>query len=344
MRVCASCFRDEEIRGFIRAQSNIREVCKYCSHSDSLIAVEELLDFFVKLLSMYKENSKGVPLIDAIQKDWKIFFTKTIGKSVLSDLLKQLNLYGYSSFDLINSSSRVTYLDEICDCVNLWNEIKEDIKWKRRYLTEIEKLEEQGWDAFFNNSFVLDSGYTLYRARINKDGKKKPCEKNEIWMPPKQATLAGRANPQGIPYLYLCTEEVTTLYETRGTFLDYVSIGIFQVKKGNTVKLVDFAGKRSPFNNTDSMIDFIKSELVKKEISKDLSKPLSRYDTELEYIPTQFICEYIRYLTQSDGILFQSSLFESGKNVVLFNPDYMECISVELHQITNVRIKSKKIR
>lgn len=78
-------------------------------------------------------------------------------------------------------------------------------------------------------------------------------------------------------------------------------------------------------------------------ISWDLSRPLRRYDSELEYIPTQFICEYIRFFTKADGIQFFSSLEKDGVNIVLFNQENIRCIEVELHQITEVKIKSKRI-
>lgn len=78
-------------------------------------------------------------------------------------------------------------------------------------------------------------------------------------------------------------------------------------------------------------------------ISRDLSRPLPRYDSELEYIPTQFICEYIRFKIEADGIQFNSSLEKGGVNIVLFNRENIECIDVEVHQIDEVKMKSRRI-
>jgi len=84
--------------------------------------------------------------------------------------------------------------------------------------------------------------------------------------------------------------------------------------------------------------------LLKKKISADLSKPHRRYDSELEYIPTQFICEFIKHLTGADGIKFSSSLdSEKGNNIVLFATDKVKCISVEGIRINQVKINSKAI-
>ena len=94
------------------------------------------------------------------------------------------------------------------------------------------------------------------------------------------------------------------------------------------------------FNNIDNIISFAIGRLLRDVISQDLSKPMRRYDSELEYIPTQFICEFIRVITGADGIQFNSSLDQDGVNVVLFNPKDINCIGVELHQVEKIAIKS----
>ena len=161
--------------------------------------------------------------------------------------------------------------------------------------------------------------------------------------PEKSIVPAGRANPQGIPYLYLSKSIETVLYEIRSTFLDEVSVGTFQIKEDSKVILVDFTEKASAFSKVDEIIEYTKSMLLKRNISNDLSKPIRRYDSEIEYIPTQFICEYIRYISDSDGILFNSSLHVGGKNIVLFKHDKVRCIKVEKHYISQVEIRSEPI-
>ena len=82
--------------------------------------------------------------------------------------------------------------------------------------------------------------------------------------------------------------------------------------------------------------------LIAPFICKDLSKPLRRFDTELEYVPTQLICEYCK-LNQADGIMFASSLHPQGQNIVLFDPKDAKCTKVDYVEINKVTISSVRI-
>ena len=61
------------------------------------------------------------------------------------------------------------------------------------------------------------------------------------------------------------------------------------------------------------------------DFSKEVSRPIERDDRiHIEYLPTQAFTEYIRYRFKDDngapldGIMFNSSILNAGKNVVLF--------------------------
>ncbi len=84
---------------------------------------------------------------------------------------------------------------------------------------------------------------------------------------------------------------------------------------------------------------YTKKIQLKKVISKDLSKPIRRYDSDIEYIPTQYICEFIRLIIGVDGILFNSSLHSNGQNLVVFDQDKMECLDVKKYLVTELSIK-----
>lgn len=53
------------------------------------------------------------------------------------------------------------------------------------------------------------------------------------------------------------------------------------------------------------------------QFAREISKPVSEKEAELEYVPTQLLAEYIRKLGYK-GIIFSSSVNPGGKNYVLF--------------------------
>lgn len=81
--------------------------------------------------------------------------------------------------------------------------------------------------------------------------------------------------------------------------------------------------------------------MLHQAISSDLSKPIRRYDSSFEYIPTQFICEYMRYEIGLDGIKYYSALRPKEVNIVIFDPSKMECIDVKQIQVNLTDIMSK---
>ena len=339
MKVCIHCFNDIELRQFIVSNSVEKGTCDYCRDAvdSELLDIEEILDFFAEFIEIFKEESNGMPLLELIHNDWDLFSGKSVSHDVLSDILSALNS------SITNSQVTVVYNDEITESTSYWESLKESIKWEKRFLIDTDKLENLGWYKFFNQKVILPKTDSLYRARLHYEGDQKIFECKDMGCPNKNKVAAGRANPQGIPYLYLSKSIKTTLYEIRASFLDEISVGIFKIKDDTEIILVDFTATASAFLNEGQITEYTKSILLKKFISTDLSKPIRRYDSKLEYIPTQFICEFIRYVTDVDGILFNSSLHTGGKNIVLFEQDKVECTSVEMHKVTSIEIEAHEI-
>ncbi|MCI2081877.1 MAG: RES family NAD+ phosphorylase [Bacteroidales bacterium] len=270
-------------------------------------------------------------MIDIIDRDWKLFANTKCARSIIGEVLDTTN-YGFGLDD------HVSYTNDILDNVSVWEQLKKDVKENYRYLFDHEKFDVC---ADLSPSYSLNAGAVLYRARVTPEGQKKlRCK--EMGCPPKEKAVAGRANPFGIPYLYLCKKEKTTYYEIRAGFLDKLSIGKFKIKKD--LNIVDFNSKISLFYSFEeggSLPDIVAKNKIFDAISSDLSKPLCRYDTELEYIPTQLICEYCK-LNKADGICFSSSLHKGGVNFVLFDPDDATCTSVICREIKTIDIDIEK--
>jgi hypothetical protein len=339
MNVCENCFNDLEIKKYIETNSQTVGECDFCEKSEvKTLELTELLDFFSEFLNVFENNEDyGIPLSNLIYRDWGIFSSEESSKILLNKILELLNSH------IKSAESQAYYNDDIEECVLYWEELKENLKWKRRFLTDVDAIINLGWDSFFNSETDFPKDKIFYRARIHSSDNQNPYPNDKMGSPPKKDTTNGRANPDGIPFLYLSEEYKTTLYETRVTYLDDVSIGSFKLIDNKELVLVDFNSYDSPFLHMGNINENAKSRLLKEKISFDLSKPIRRYDSQLEYLPTQFICEFIRYITGAGGIIFNSSLHKGGVNYVIFDNEKLECIDVEKYQVTSVEIEGKKM-
>ena len=334
MYVCPNCFADTELKAFISSSVAIGD-CSVCRTTGaSIVDLQELYDFFQELLDNFSVSATGMPLRELVQSQWSFFTSHGIATTVFNEVIP------YLSTPITSSDELVMYIPEISDNYNFWGTLKDDLKWKTRFVFDISRLTDLGWDGYFNTSYQLLHNDRLYRARLHQESGRPPYAINEMMAPPASKTSGGRANPSGIPYLYLSDNQETVLYEIRASYLDEISIGEFTLLPAvGSAKIVDFTEDTALFQPT-KVAETIKSRLLRDIISRDLSKPMRRYDSDMEYIPTQFICEFIRIFTGASGIRFRSSLHPAGKNIVIFDQSVMSCNSVVVRNVTSIRLGS----
>ncbi|WP_435579817.1 RES family NAD+ phosphorylase [Gilvibacter sp.] len=340
MNICANCFSDKELIAFIKAQGSI-STCGICGTGDThTILLDELVDFFQELIDNFTPDETGLSLRNKIQGDWSLFSSRQVAATVLDNVLPKLKT------QITHSDFTVNYQEEILDNISYWEELKEELKWNMRFVTNINYLtEELFWDSFFETQYELDNKTTLFRARVHHKNEQSTYLSDEMKSPPREIARGGRVNPPGIPTLYLSDNKKTVLYEVRATYLDDVTIGEFVLDGAESIKIVDFTEDTSLFyiEGLKPIDEIIKGKLLRDKISSDLSKPMRRFDSELEYIPTQFICEFIRVFTGAEGIRFKSSLHPPGNNLVIFNQDLMSCTSTYTERVNKVDLDSIKI-
>lgn len=152
----------------------------------------------------------------------------------------------------------------------------------------------------------------------------KECHVNEQLSPlppdrmkplPNMAT-EGRANPKGIPYLYLATDKETAMAEICPWLDSLISVGQFRTIRELVV--FDLAALHQ-----DTTIYLSEPSPKKREsavwsdIDSAFSKPISPTEHVAEYIPTQIIAELFKN-NGADGMIYKSALGD-GLNVVLFD-------------------------
>ena len=333
MKICKDCFLDEELRSEINANAVIDDICDVCGKQSKVMDFSEFHGFFTTLLELYSPTvNSNKTIVDVIQNEWHFFKDKDVAKVLLADVIEANNL-SYSIADFVD------YTDDICIRIAAWDRLKTSVKEKSRFFTNMDEFAQYN---YLTAGKSLHVGQKLYRSRITPVGQKKiKCDK--MGCPPKEMATAGRANPIGIPYLYLSDSAKTTYFEVRAVYLDKLSVGTFRIER--ELELVDFIYDVNLFlaynDGTTSLKEIVIKKKIIDAISEDLSKPLRRYDSELEYVPTQLICEYCKRIVGADGISFESSLHKGGRNYVLFDDSSAKCVRVDSHEITKIDIDKR---
>jgi hypothetical protein len=330
---------DIELKGFIYSNSNNTDTCDFCNSPNSAIVdAQELQEQFISLFNLYTTSEDGLDIVSAIQDDWGIFNIddkKTI-RSLLKNIFEGLD---EQYTELFNSNVRISINSEDADLmVETWNNFKEEIKTENRFFNKHSIDLESIKKTFPVRPY--SKGKIFYRSRISTNDKAYPIA--EMGKPPNKYSKSGRANPKGISYLYVAQSIDTTLYEARATFLDLVSIGEFRLLENIRVITLRTSFQISPFVEGYSIREYLKNKPFIDLLEKELSKPLRRQDNELDYLSTQYLCEYIKHLGY-DGVEFGSSLHEGGINIVFFNDDKLECARVKTYEVTNIQIESIEI-
>jgi hypothetical protein len=157
--------------------------------------------------------------------------------------------------------------------------------------------------------------------------------------PPKYASH-GRANPAGIPYLYLGSEIRTAASEIRPHKGEIICVASFTTP--SDLKIVDLRNPRytvSPFLLTDQAdIGRMRSDITFLEsLGVELTRPVLPQAAAFDYTPSQYLCEFIKKCGY-DGVIYRSSV-SGGMNMALFKPERATIGgTVEQHEVTRVDV------
>ena len=152
------------------------------------------------------------------------------------------------------------------------------------------------------------------------------------FVPPNNLSIGdGRANPSMIKYLYTAESQYTAMAEVRPFLHDKVSIAEIRVE--NSLVICDL----SMYQN-EKLLEIEKYLLLK--IMFMFSTPIN--NDSRDYIPTQYISEYIKNLG-FDGIRFNSSLHSGGKNITVYNYDKCRAVSSVLYEINDICFDARPI-
>lgn len=147
----------------------------------------------------------------------------------------------------------------------------------------------------------------------------------------------GRANPKGIPYLYLSTDKDTAMSECRPWLQSDISIGRFQTSRD--LSLIDCSkDEYTPVTIDDLPKEKTESKFIETviwgHINKAFTEPVIRSDQTADYSATQVIAEYLKS-KKFDGIKYKSA-FGDGYNIALFDLNAVEMTHCYLFRAKNL--------
>ncbi|MBB6328873.1 hypothetical protein FHS59_004532 [Algoriphagus iocasae] len=350
MKFCAlDIFLDPSILSIGESYTNPGE-CPYSKRRNvQLIPLPFLGEVLENIFSLYgvaESENEGIDLVDHVLDYWPglIDLTK-IQKSILPALIEEIfDEYGNLDTELINK--KVVFLphadksnqDFEYDLNTRWEKLSHELKYQNRFFLS----EELDWDSIRTSLELLVrthiKGGRYYRARISED----LIERSEMGKPPKEKASAGRANPIGIPYLYLATDPQTTFYESRAGLHEQIFLGEFEAKENlNIVSLerIEFLGPVEIQELGFDLEEFVRFRGFLMKLSQELSKPIRKKDSDFDYLPTQYLCEYIKSVLGFDGVQYQSAMNPSGSNLAIFNDHKVECTDVKVLKVEDVKYK-----
>jgi hypothetical protein len=216
-----------------------------------------------------------------------------------------------------------------------WDEFAKEIKGINRFfLTEMIDTDSLG-SVFERLNKTYPAGTTFFRGRISNE----PLDIDQIGKPPANLAGAGRANPVGIPYLYISNDEETTLYETRISLHEGITIGEFTNTAPLSVVTLKNIDEYGPFEIEDkrfSIEEFAGYKSYLQKLSSELSRPVRKQDSDLDYLPTQFLCEFIKSLG-FDAVEYRSAMNPTGYNLAVFNDSKLQCFQTRFYKVNKVR-------
>ena len=156
----------------------------------------------------------------------------------------------------------------------------------------------------------------------------------ERMKPIEGCAAEGRANPKGIPVLYLATRQETAMSEVRPRLGSFVSCAQFRTTR--PLRVVDFSQGRGFVFYFDEPDDSEKEKAVWAQIGQAFSEPTTPSDGTADYVPTQVIAELFK-TNGCDGIAYKSAFGDDGYNIALFNLADAELTACALHEVKSLK-------
>jgi hypothetical protein len=345
MLVCPSCFGDSDaLKARFKERGSIG-TCPTCGDKGvTVLDASELSDLFGGLKAHYEPltgdeyrlGKNGIygfgpdtgdeSLVEILRDDWEVFSDR-VDDEHAEDILRSVWPGYVGEYQRDGSQTWRQVCDE-------WENLKRSLMHEWRFFHRGRRVGEgvgrllDPWVEALGTSLITR---TWKRAR-RQESRNEAFGPHEMGAPPPHKARAGRANPPGIPHLYVASDAGTGVAEIGAEPGDWVTIATVEIQCDSLpvldltrdVRVVD------PFGHDDLHEALMLRELL-QVFSYELSRPVRSTDHEIDYVVTQFLSEYFR-AHGFGGIVYSSSVAD-GTNAVFFDPSIGEvsnCVQREV--------------
>ena len=283
-------------------------------------------------MDAYRRDPKGKPLVRWFRQDWGLFrhprMDDLSARNLLAEILRDEKIVR-QRFSPVSFPSAVSLSE--------WEKLRDELMYNNRYFPK-ETIDLDRFEELLPH-LALDVDELparWYRARIQL--RDTPFRAREMGAPPKRIASHGRANPAGIPYLYLGSSPVTAVSEARPYKGERACVADFTTRRG--LRVIDLRNPKetvSPFILDTGGIGRLRNDLPFLErLGDELTRPVLPYAAAIDYTPSQYLCEFIKNCGYQ-GVVYRSSVSD-GMNLALFEPRLARCGNVTEHNVTQVTV------
>lgn len=333
LHCCATCFNDRHLVQTIFALSEVRGDCSFCAAAEvALLTPAALADLFAPLVTIYEESDDGRTLVEWFGDDWNLFNGARLDEAAAVRLLGEILNNGEITRALFRPSERFSG-----DGLARWERLRQELMYVNRFFPDA-NLDVERLNSLLPQLVAANLPAVWYRARL-MDGDT-PYSIDEMGPPPPRRSSHGRANPPGIPYLYLGSEPASAVAEVRPHTGETACVADFTLNEG--LSLIDLRDPRlalSPFSYGDEdQIGALRGDLaLLGRLGEELTRPVLPQGAAIDYVPSQYLCELIKKAGY-DGVLYSSSVGE-GVNLALFDPGRAQGGTVVQHRVQRVTVE-----
>jgi hypothetical protein len=337
MKCCPVCFGDRGLRNEIfPIRSKVTGICDYCGSKDQrLLDARELADVVGLVVNIYQVDSGGKPLAQCLREDWGLFDHERMDNAHAKELLGDILDDGELVRQLFVPSKQYES-DRLS--LHRWEKLRDELMYENRFFPTGEI--DLDWLSALLSLLIMrpeETPTTWYRARIQNSEEILPVA--QMGAPPRRVASHGRANPAGIPYLYLGSSIVTAISEVRPHTGELACVADFTTPQN--LKLVDLRSPRktvSPFMlSSEIAVGHTRSDIgFLDRLGEELTRPVLPQSAAIDYIPSQYLCEFIKKC-KFDGVAYRSSVSD-GINLALFNPALATPGAVRQQRVAKVSV------